>query len=97
MNTSLTTMAAAALLMVAGTASGAEKGTGQLLWDCGRSGAPSFGELRESFGITNLHLASQTRVRLASRLAGACQQGVERVVLLEEARSGAEAVRMARR
>ena len=83
MNTSVKTMAAVAILLAAGTASSAEKGTGQLLWDCGRNGAPSFDELRNSFGITNLHLASQTRVRLASRLAGACQGGLERVVLVD--------------
>ena len=96
MNTILKSTAAAAIL-AAGTASASDTRTGQLVWDYSRTGAPTHEELRHSFGITNLHLASQTRVRLASRLAGACQRGVERVVLVEETQSSTEAVRLARR
>lgn len=96
MNTILKATAAAAIL-AAGTASAGDTGTGQLLWDCSRTGAPTHEELRQSFGIANFHLASQTRIRLASRLAGACQRGVERVVLVEEAKPDLESVRLARR
>ena len=96
MNTILKATAAAAIL-AAGTASAGDTGTGQLVWECSRAGAPTHDELRESFGIANPHLASQTRIRLASRLAGACQRGVERVVLVEDKQSSIEAVRLARR
>lgn len=96
MNTILKATAAAAIL-AAGAASAGDTGTGQLVWDCGRAGAPTHAELRQSFGIANLHLAGQTRIRLASRLAAACQRGVEQVVLLDESRTDVEAVRLARR
>ncbi len=96
MSTILKATAAAAIL-AAGTASAGDTGTGQLVWDCSRAGAPTHEELRQSFGIANFHLASQTRIRLASRLAGACQRGVERVVLMDEARPDTAAVRVARR
>lgn len=97
MNTSLKAAAAAAAILAAGIAAGSDTGTGQLVWDCSRTGAPTHDELRQSFGIANFHLASQTRIRLASRLAGACQRGVERVVLLDESRPDTEAARLARR
>ena len=83
MNSTLKVLTTIGLVGMA-TAASAEEPTGRLAWDCGRTGAPTYQELRKSFGVANFHLSSQTRIRLASRLAGACKRGVDQVILVDK-------------
>jgi len=96
MNTTLKLLTTIALVVMA-TAATAEESTGRLAWDCGRAGAPTYEELRKSFGVHNLHLSSQTRIRLASRIAAVCKRGFEQVILVEKLPSAAPSAMVAAR
>jgi hypothetical protein len=97
MNARSTSSLFAALALSAGSALADAPASGTLDWDCTRRGAPTYQEIKASFGIANFHLAQQAAVQVNLIVKRACKREVDRVLVVERGGQGAERFALATR
>lgn len=82
-------LAAAALfvLSAAALASPADDGLAApaLAWDCARPGAPTYAEVRDTFGVRDFHRAHRASLHLREVVKRACADGAALLLLVQHA------------
>lgn len=82
---------AAALLAASAAATASPTDTGlsapALAWDCTRPGAPTYAEVRDTFGVRDFHRAHRASLHLREVVKRACAGGADSLLLV--ARPGA--------
>jgi hypothetical protein len=79
-------LAAAALLGLSSVAAASPTDTGltapTLAWDCARPGAPTYAEVRATFGVRDFHRAHRASLHLREVVKRACAGGADSLLLV---------------
>lgn len=79
-------LATAALLALSAAAAASPTDTGldapALAWDCARPGAPTYAEVRDTFGVHDFHRAHRASVHLREVIKRACADGADALLLV---------------
>lgn len=80
--------ATAALLAASSIAVASPTDTGlgapALAWDCARPGAPTYAEVRDTFGVSDFHRAHRASLHLREVVKRACADGADRLLLVAQ-------------
>lgn len=94
-------LATAALLALSTAAAASPTDTGldapTLAWDCARPGAPTYAEVRDTFGVRDFHRAHRASLHLREVIKRACADGADALLLVQRAGDGATPRFLARR
>lgn len=81
--------AAASLFAVAASAAASPADAGlaapALAWDCARPGAPTYAEVRDTFGVHDFHRAHRASLHLREVVKRACADGAGSLLLVQHA------------
>ena len=56
-----------------------------LAWDCERPGAPTYAEVRDTFGVRDFHRAHRASLHLREVVKRACADGAASLLLVQQA------------
>lgn len=81
-------LATTALLAVSTMATASPTDTGlqapTLAWDCARPGAPTYAEVRDTFGVRDFHRAHRASLHLREVVKRACADGADSLLLVAQ-------------